>query len=160
MQDFVGTRLSYHYTQTNPALPAQVFPLLCPVREADWLPGWKYRLIYSQSGIAELGCVFTTPHEDGTETTWIATEYDPHGFRVAYAWVKPGLVAAQIRIELAERHPGATRADISYAYTGLSAEGNKTIAGYTEAWFQQKMQGWERAINHYLQTGKLISAAG
>jgi hypothetical protein len=34
------------------------------------------------------------------------------------------------------------------------------LARYTPEWFQKKMQGWEAAINHYLRTGALISAAG
>jgi hypothetical protein len=47
MTAFKSYRIAYEYTQTNPATPDKVFPLLCPVREADWLPGWQYRLIYS-----------------------------------------------------------------------------------------------------------------
>jgi hypothetical protein len=93
MSQFQGRRFTHEYTH-NVAPPETVFPLLCPVREADWVPGWRYRLIYSESGIAEYGCVFITPNEDGTETTWVVTDYDPPSFRIAYAWVNPGLVAA------------------------------------------------------------------
>jgi hypothetical protein len=46
MTTFRGNRVVHEFTQTNPAAPEKVFPLLCPVREGDWLPGWKYRLIY------------------------------------------------------------------------------------------------------------------
>ncbi len=60
MTAFKGNRIVHEFTQTNPAPPSAVFPLLCPVREGEWLPGWQYRLIWSDSGIAELGCVFTT----------------------------------------------------------------------------------------------------
>jgi hypothetical protein len=60
MNSFASRRVAHEYTQTNPAAPERVFPLLCPVREADWIPGWRYKLIYSESGVAELGCVFTT----------------------------------------------------------------------------------------------------
>ncbi len=55
MTDFRGTRVTHEYSQINLASPGKVFPLLCPVLEAKWVPGWEYRLIYSQSGIAELG---------------------------------------------------------------------------------------------------------
>jgi hypothetical protein len=158
---FCGSRYTHKYTQTNLATPAKVFPLLCPVREADWVPGWKYQLIYSQSGFAELGCVFTTPNDDGPDTTWIVTEYDPSAFLIAFAWVWPGMVATQIRISLRDgNQPGTTDAVIRYAYTGLSPEGNREVARYDEAWFRGKMQGWEKAINHYLKTGSLIDAKG
>ena len=158
MSEFRALRVTHQHTQTNQAPPAKVFPLLCPVREADWVPGWRYRLIYSRSGVAELGCVFTTPNEDGSESTWLCTEYEPAHFRIAYAWITPGLVACQIQIQL-EHGPGATtRAHIVYTYTGLSPAGDKEVERFTAGWFLAKMQGWEKAINHYLETGKVIAA--
>jgi len=160
MSEFEGKRVTHEYTQTNAAPPEKVFPLLCPVREADWVPGWQYRLVYSESGVAEYGCVFITPNEDGTETTWVVTDYDPASFRIAFAWVNPGLVAAQIRISLSKKSPDSTHAHIRYSYTGLSPEGNREVKRFDESWFQHKMQSWEAAINHYLQTGKRMDAAG
>jgi len=158
MTEFRAKRSTHQYTQTNIAPPEKVFPLLCPVREADWVPGWQYRLIYSQSGVAEAGCVFITPNEDGTETTWVVTEYDPAAFRIAFAWMNPGLVTAQIRISL-ERSAENTEADIQYTYTALSVAGNREGERYDKNWFRHKMQSWETAINHYLRTGTLIDAA-
>ena len=73
MSAFAARRVSHEYTQTNDAPPEKVFPLLCPVREADWVPGWQYRLIYSDSGCAEDGCVFATPNDTGPETIWMAS---------------------------------------------------------------------------------------
>ncbi len=162
MSEFQGKRAILEYTQNNAAPPGKVFPLLCPVREADWVPGWQYRLIYSESGVAECGCVFITPNEDGTETIWVVTDYDPASFRIGFAWVNPGLVAAQITICLSNSSGvlGHTSALIQYTYTGLSAEGNREVERYDQKWFRHKMQSWEAAINHYLQTGKRIDAAG
>jgi hypothetical protein len=165
MSKFQGKRITHEYTQNNVGPPEKVFPLLCPVREADWVPGWQYRLIYSESGVAEHGCVFITPNEGGTETTWMVTDYDPASFRISYAWVNPGLVAAQIRICLSRSSggqisPGHTNAFIQYTYTGLSTEGNREVKRYDQKWFRHKMQSWEAAINHYLQTGKRIGASG
>jgi hypothetical protein len=152
MAEFRGQRVAHEYTQTNDASPEKVFPLLCPVREAEWVPGWLYRLIYSQSGVAEDGCVFATPNDDDTETTWMVTEYDPVKFRIAFSWIHPGVMTAQISIALTEKSDGKTSARIRYTYTGLSPEGNQNIASYDRKWFEKKMQGWEAAINSYLQT--------
>ena len=152
-------RVTHEYIQTNDAPPETVFPLLCPVREADWAPGWQYKMIYSKSGVAEAGCVFSTPNEDGTETTWLVTEYDPSKFRIAFVWVNPGHVAAEIGISLTRNQRGTTTARIRYTYTGLSPAGNQEVERYDQKWFEQKMQGWELAINHYLRTGKSIGKA-
>jgi len=159
MTEFRGKRVTHEYTQTNAGPPAEVFPLLCPVRETDWVPGWQYRMIYSLSGVAEAGCVFATPNENGSETTWIVTEYDPAALRVAFVWVNPGLVAARIRISLVGNSQGTTDARICYSYTGLSDAGNREVERYNQDWFGHKMQSWEQAINHYLRTGKLLDAA-
>ncbi|HTA22127.1 MAG TPA: hypothetical protein VK763_01235 [Terriglobales bacterium] len=158
MTDFQGRRVTHEYTQTNFAPPKTVFPLLCPVREAEWVPGWQYRLIYSKSGFAEAGCVFIT-EEDGRETTWVVTEYDAEKFRIGFVWVDAGMVATQIRIRL-EPSGDSTAAHIQYTYTGLSSAGNREVERFYESWFRHKMQDWEAAINHYLRTGRLIDAAG
>jgi hypothetical protein len=159
MIEFHGKRIVHEYVQTNLAAPPQVFPLLCPVREADWVPGWKYRMIHSQSGVAEAGCVFVTPNADGSETTWVVTEYDPANFRIGFAWVTSGVIAAQIRIRLEPNSDGMTTAHIGYTYTGLSAAGNLELERYDENWFRHKMRSWEMAINHYLKTGKMMEAS-
>ena len=154
MAEFRGTRVTHEYVQTNVASPETVFPLLCPVREAEWVPGWRSRMIYSRSGVAEAGCVFIT-EENGREITWVVTEYDPEKWRMGFVWVKAGMVT-EIRIFL-ERAGQHTRARVGYTYTGLSAEGNQEVAGFDEKWFREKMQGWEAAINHYLETGRCIA---
>lgn len=174
MNSFRASRVTHEYIQSNPAAPEKVFPLLCPVREADWIPGWRYEMIYSDSGVAELGCIFTTQdpavesekysaptaaREGGSPvTTWICTEYDPCAFRIAYVWIKPGLVATELWIRLAQAENGATSSHIRFRYTGLSADGNMLVQSYDRTWFENKMRGWERAINHYLRTGDMIGA--
>ena len=172
MNSFKSRRVTHEYTQTNPASAEKVFPLLCPVREADWIPGWRYRLIYSDSGVAELGCTFTTQdpvvesekyssRSNGRdanlpETTWICTGYDPAAFRIAYVWIRPGRVATELWIRLtADRDQ--TRSHIRFRYTGLSPEGNRDVESYDRRWFEEKMRGWETAINHYLTTGQMIA---
>ncbi|HZP63232.1 MAG TPA: hypothetical protein VFB28_07440 [Terriglobales bacterium] len=155
-----GKRVTYEWVQTNCAPPDRVFPLLCPVREADWVPGWQYRMIYSKSGIAEAGCIFVTLNEDGSETTWVVTEYHPANFRIAFAWVTPGLVAAEIRIRLEPKNMQDTSAHIEYTYTGLTERGNREVEGFDAAWFAHKMQSWEAAINHHLKTGRKIETTG
>ena len=175
MGTFQSYRVAHEFIQNNPATRERVFPLLCPVREADWIPGWRYRLIYSDTGVAERGCVFTTQdptvesakyssrtseHDPETpETTWICTEYDPAAFGIAYIWIKPGRVVTELRIQRERSNDGQTRSHIWFRYTGLSPEGNREVEAYNRSWFEAKMRGWETAINHYLRTGEMISAS-
>jgi len=174
MTSFEATRVVHEFTQLNPAVPEKVFPLLCPVREADWIPGWRYSLIYSDSGVAELGCIFTTQDpvvesakyslraddrdSKSPETTWICVDYDPAAFRIAYVWIKPKRVASELRIQLTRTNDGQTNSHIQFRYTGLSPEGNREVQNYDRGWFEAKMRGWETAINHYLTTGEMIAA--
>jgi hypothetical protein len=172
MTSFKSFRVAHEYTQIHPASPERVFPLLCPVREAAWIPDWRYRLIYSDSGIAELGCIFTTSSKTASvpesskgqnspaaETTWICVDYDPAAFRIAYVWIDPGRVATELRIQLEAANDGTTRSHIRFRYTGLSPQGNREVESYDRRWFERKMHGWESAINHYLTTGRKITAA-
>ncbi|HUM03947.1 MAG TPA: SRPBCC family protein [Terriglobales bacterium] len=166
MSSFKSYRVAHEYTQTNAAPPEKVFPLLCPVREVDWLPGWKHQLIYSDSGVAELGCVFTTPNPPAagsqestpSEATWIVTDYDPAAFRIMYVWINPGLIVSELRIQLTPAGDGTTRSHIRFRYTGLSLDGNRELSGYDEEWFQTKMKNWENTINHYLRTGRKMDS--
>ena len=72
--------------------------------------------------------------------------------------MKPGLILAELRIQLIPAKQGATYNHIRFRYTGLSPEGNREVATYDERWFEARMQNWETTINHYLQTGRKKSA--
>jgi uncharacterized protein YndB with AHSA1/START domain len=104
-----------------------------------------------------LGCVFATPNADGTETTWIVTEYEPTQ-RVAFAWFWPGMVATRLTIDLAPVGDDRTSARITYEYTALSNAGERELDAYDEGWYEAKMRGWESAINHYLEAGTIPCA--
>src|SRR5580765_3650866 len=69
-------RASHTYRQNLFATPAKVFPLLCPVREAEWASGWLPDLVISSSGVAERDCAFLTPDEPA-QAIWYVTRYEP-----------------------------------------------------------------------------------
>ena len=72
-----GTRVSRAYTMTVEADAQTVFPLLCPVREYDWIEEWRCSMVYSESGVAEVGCVFLTELPGRGVETWIVSRYEP-----------------------------------------------------------------------------------
>ena len=149
-------RVSRSYTQSLVAPPEAVFPLLCPVREAEWLADWDPLFVASTSGVAEEGCVFVTPSEPA-DTIWYITDYEPENGFIAFVRVTPGLTACRLSIRLAAAPKGAT-ARITYAHTSLGEKGDAFVDGFSEAAFTDFMQAWERRINHYLSTGLCLAA--
>lgn len=90
------------YVQKLSAPPERVFPLVCPVREAEWIEGWDPIVVYSRSGVAEPDCVFIT-REGERETTWAITD---HG-RVEMVRMTPGSTVCKLRIDLSANDAAA-----------------------------------------------------
>ena len=76
MTAFNPIRVTRSYSMTVDAPPAAVFPLLCPVRETEWVNDWRPKLVLSNSGFAEPVCVFITPAIP-EDALLLMTEYDP-----------------------------------------------------------------------------------
>lgn len=141
------------FVQINTAPPEVVFPLLCPVREKDWVDGWDYQMIVSRSGLAEQDCVFSTPHHGKTDTLWYITVYDPQHYKLEFLRFTPTEEIVKINIELRANADDTTTSTITYQYTSLNAEKEQWIQNNFEKEFTESMRWWEKAINHYIQTG-------
>ncbi len=143
-------RVSHTYTQQLDGTPAEVFPLLCPVREVEWVAGWRLGVVYSDSGVAERDCIFTTA--DGErEAIWTILEHDPVSGVVEMLKVTPGYLVTRLRIRLAAGPQGCTAATVTYAHTALGPEGKRYVAERTAAAYETFMRTWEAALNRYLQ---------
>jgi hypothetical protein len=152
-------RIKHTYTQTIRATPEQVFPLLCPVREHDWVPGWATDWIISGSGAAEQGCMFQTPPPAGAKNAsiWVVTHHHPEAFEVEMYKVTPGHTVGKLEITLAPNGSTGAHAQISYEFTSLGPPGDEFLRAFTASWYETFMQGWEAAMNHYLDTGERLS---
>ena len=154
-------RVKHTYTQSIRGTPEQVFPLLCPVRELDWAPGWTTDWVISALGTIEQECMFQTPAPAGATNAsiWIVTRHDPDAFEVEMYKVTPGHTVGKLEIVLTPLGNTGTRAQISYEFTSLGPPGDEFLKGFTTKWYEGFMQGWEKAMNHYLETGELLSGA-
>ena len=150
-------RIRHSYTQTLIAPPERVFPLLCPVREIEWVPDWDPDLVLSNSGVAEADCVFVTPGSP-SKAIWVITHYDPEGFRLEMIKVVPNHTVSKLEIALTPDGTDGTTAEVAYAYTSLGPEGDAFLDELTEEWYQGFMEEWENALNHYLSTREKISS--
>lgn len=153
---FKAKRVTRQYVQSIKAEPSVVHSLICPVKEAKWLEGWDYRLIFSHSGIAEQGCVFTS-RSAGEDTIWLITKRDDAGCETEFARVTPGSRVAFVTVRIEDSGNQTSRVNIKYTITALTAAGNAFIDNFTEENFVKDMQFWEATMNHYLKTGKALA---
>ncbi len=142
-------KVSHTYTQTLVAPPATVFPLLCPVRETEWVNGWDPKLVVTESGFVEKGCVFVM-EDRPDDSIWVVADWDPERFSVRFVKVTPGLAVGNIEIRLRVAEGGRTYADITYAYTALSSEGETFVDGFTRNHYEGFMREWETELNQFL----------
>lgn len=150
------TRATRTLTQKLVAPPDLVFPLLCPVREADWIEGWDPLAVFTNSGVAEPDCVFMTkaaPHP----AVWFVTRHERERGFVEMLKISPEVTACRLSIQLAAAGEGC-EALITYSHTSLGPRGDDFVAGFTEEFYDGFMRDWETRMNHYLKTGAALRA--
>ena len=144
-------RATRTYTQKLVAEPSKVFPLLCPVREADWIDGWDPPAVFSESGVAEPDCVFLTDADPG-HAIWYITRHEPDAGFLEMIKITPAVTACKLTIRLRPA-TGGSEAAITYSHTSLGPAGDAFVASFTEDHYLQFMREWETRINHYLTHG-------
>ena len=147
-------RVAHTYKQRLTGSPSKVFPLLCPVREADWIDGWNPILVLSQSGHAEQDCVFLTDAKVH-DSIWYITRHDPARFFIEMIKITPSVTACKLTIRVRPAKPGC-EAEVTYSHTSLGPEGDVYIAGFTAEYYVQFMREWESRLNHYLKHGTAL----
>jgi len=158
MIQFKAERVVKSYTMNLGAPPEAVFPLLCPVREYEWIEPWSCDIIFAASRAAENNAVFTTAFESqgGTEV-WVVSRYEKNR-AIEFIRVTPGLKVNRLDISLAALDTG-TRSIWTNTFTGLSEAGNQWIRNLTDETFGLEKVAVEKMLNHYLKTGAMLKMA-
>ena len=143
---FRTKRAVTEYSGEIGAPPEAVFPLLCPVREYEWLDGWTCEMIYSQSGVAEENCIFRTPLGP---STWNVDRYEPPK-RIAFTVVSSEQVC-RLTITLEPAAAGGTKLTWSRIFTGLNDAGNAKI----DFWSVDRDRALTSKLEQFLKTGKM-----
>jgi uncharacterized protein YndB with AHSA1/START domain len=123
---FRAARTVTEYAGEIGAPPEAVFPLLCPVREYEWLEGWNCEMVYTKTGVAEENCVFKTPLGP---STWNVDRYEPPK-RIAFTVVSPDQVN-RLTITLEPTATGGTKIVWNRVFTGLTPAGNEKIGAWS-----------------------------
>lgn len=137
--------------------PDKVFPLLCPVREYEWIPGWKCTMHYSRSGVAEKNAVFTTARMlRARAVVWSCITYEPDSF-VEYLMVsgRDGVIRLSIGLE----SKGEDRTEVTWemVFTATSPIGHRVGRHqFSEAAFREMIASRKGELDHFLTTGEMI----
>ncbi len=150
-----GNRVSHTHAMTIDANAETIFPLLCPVRESDWIDGWSSEVIYSESGVAELGCVFLTDLGGRGTETWIVTRFEP-GSAIDFSRTAGASRACLLEVRLTPTNDGQTALHWVYTHTGIDAAGRDWVDRYPAARFASDMEMMTKRLRHYLQTGEKL----
>jgi hypothetical protein len=153
---FSAKHITRSYEQTINADPARVFDLLCPVKEAEWLDGWDYTLLHSESGLAEEGCVFLSRQEGEKDTIWMITRRDVQNREIEFIRATPDSRIARLTIAVDEKAENRSTVQITYVITALGEEGNTFLEAFTRDNFEAGMKFWEASMNYYLETGQKL----
>lgn len=146
---FRGKRAHADYTHELSAPPVVIFPLLCPVREYEWIEEWKCDMIYSDSGVAEPGCIFQTGMAPAGRFTWYTTRYEPP-LRIEFLIINPDLLT-RLRLTL-KRTANGSSLHWEREFTGLSEAGNATIG----PWNVERDRVISQKLQYFVTTGKML----
>ena len=143
------------YTMNLDAGADDIFPLLCPVREYDWIQPWQCEMVYTDSGRAELDCVFKTNFpDDGPEDTWVVSRYEPPK-HIEFVRINP-IRSIRYSIDVIQQDDGSAQAIWKQVITGLNYEGDQFVAGFTDEAYYSEMRILQNMINHFLRTGEML----
>lgn len=154
MSNFRAKKIKSSFIQQFQAPPDKVFPLLCPVREYEWIEPWQCEILHSDSGIAEKNCVFRTrlPGET-SDDVWVVCRYEPNT-RIEFVRVNV-LRTMSISIALTDNGDGTTRAVNELLLVGLTEQGNQALNELSKNFSFEFSMG-EVMLNHYLTTGNML----
>jgi hypothetical protein len=149
-------RLVREYRQVLCGRKEQIFKLLCPVREKEWLSGWDYTMIYSESGFAEKGCVFETDNDFG-KYQWIITKHDIDNCEIQFVKFVYDKLVVIIDLNLFDGDNCESYCDIKYTFTIIDeALVEKINRENTQEVFEKHMKLWENSINFFIENGEIL----
>lgn len=159
MSDFKAKRFTYRESVPLAAPADEAFPLLCPVREPEWLDGWSCDLLYTDSGVVEDGCVFIT-HAPGEDPTYfVTTVHDPADRRVVFVRLTPGQKVILMELRVDPGDGGASRLTGAFTVTALAPDGNALVdelratGGRALSLLTRKLAA---CLEHFVRTGTCL----
>jgi hypothetical protein len=110
------------------------FHLLGPYEELKWIDGWKFHMVYSESGVNEDDCVFienlssfAVLEETSRITYWNTTIWDGENHRFHAALLSPDFTIANYRVKVDRIDDEFSLWTWNFDMLGLNEKGNKNL---------------------------------
>jgi hypothetical protein len=166
MERFNSRQAMYQYKHHFNSTPEEIFPLLCFNREYEWIDGWSAKMIHSESGYMEKGCIFISylsytgysPQlSGGKEMVWVVNTHDIENYLIEATNFVSGLFVLKFSIKLIDNKDGSTTAIFTHKYSGISETGNEIIEKVqTEEAYIKQQQFLEKSMNYFLENKKML----
>jgi len=127
-----------------------IFPLLCPKREEEWIPGWECDVICSNSGYNEENAIFRTLKPYGTELYWYTITYDLARRKVEFLITACHLYSLRFTIDINIMASDENILTFTQRFTSVSEGGISMIEQYGQEDFQARLQRLGELMSHYL----------
>ena len=127
----------------------QVFPLLCPEREHDYIPHWNADILWSKSGYAEEGAVFKTGDE-----VWIITNHEINK-NISFVRYNPDVVT-KLNIDVVE-NDGVVKSVWTQSHVSTSTEGVSKVNEMKQEEYSKMIDSLRIMMQYYLLKGKMIT---
>lgn len=132
-------------------LPAgEALELFTPEGERLWIADWNPRYFHPANGEAIEGMVFVTGESSET-TYWTMTDFDIVRHRLRYTRVTPGSRSTIVEVVCVPGGDRQCHAEVSYALTGLSEEGNAAIEAFIGDAYVAMIEDWRERILAHLE---------
>jgi len=136
-----------------------VFPLLCPVLEYEWLPGWSCTMMYSDSGAAEKNAIFMTREKLRRKVMWTTITYEPDSL-IEYLLVMGSDAVVRLSIGLEDSPGHSTRIVWRMLFTATGRLARHMLPrSFSEDKFQSMLGKRERELNDFLRRPRQSAAS-
>ena len=157
MTTFTASRRILTADSFVPFAPKDVFPLLCPVREHEWIEPWRADILFAESGRAELDCVFATDSPEEGYDVWVVCRWEPHE-RIEFIRCSAQR-AVRFTVSLTPT-PEGTRITWTQTLTGLNDAGNRQIENLSETEYKRYIDAvGGKMLSYFLETGERMPMA-
>lgn len=140
----------------------KVMPLLCPVREYDWIEGWKCQLIHCPNGKNEVGVEFyekmSTPfllNSMHGKTKWTTIVFDTTEYKVHFNWTNK-YANALYKMELHPISNDSTKLVLDLAYTIKNKNGMKKYDDTFEYKLGFMIEGLGNMLKYYCEKDNML----
>jgi len=148
--------------KTFKGTPGAVFPMLCPVLEEKWIPGWEYELIHSKSGVNETGCIFqeniSGAHlfEEPVTATWVTILHDPASSKVEFIIFYGDRALARSSVQVSGSDKGHVRVQWTKVLTLIDPAKCKFSDPELKQKTIESLSFIAESLSYYFETGHML----